>query len=114
MALTTAQQNASILKNSEEITDFLSPDTLTLEYKSAMYGWKPKNPNRVGNLNQGQMKQKLAIKQFSEIPPNEQHEINGGILPVLISVGLMAIGQIIEDWDNFKNGLTGKPEEKNP
>ena len=58
------------------------------------------------------MENELLMKPFNEIPPHEQQEINGGLWPPIISVGLMAIGQIIEDWDNFKNGLMGRPEEK--
>jgi uncharacterized protein YkvS len=60
------------------------------------------------------MKNELTIENFNEIPMQEQQDINGGIWPFVISVALIAIGEIIEDWDNFKNGLTGRPEEKNP
>jgi hypothetical protein len=91
-----------------------SQDTLTGEYKSSMYGWKPKNHNRVGKEKFETMKNKLAIENFNEIPVQEQQDINGGFWPFVISVALVAIGEIIEDWDNFKNGLTGRPEEKNP
>lgn len=45
------------------------------------------------------------------IPASEQQEINGGN-PFLVAIAVVAIGQIILDWDNFKNGLTGRPEEK--
>lgn len=60
------------------------------------------------------MKNELAIENFNEIPVQEQQDINGGIWQILISVGIIAVGEIIDDWDNFKNGLTGRPEEKNP
>ena len=60
------------------------------------------------------MKNELAIENFNEIPVQEQQDINGGFWQILISIGIMAVGEIIDDWDNFKNGLTGRPEEKNP
>jgi hypothetical protein len=95
-----------------DLTDLLLLATLTVEYISAMYGWKPKNLNRVGCLKQVHMKNELAIKHFREIPSNEQRDISGGIiLPFLAAVSLLGIGKIIEDWDNFKNGLMGRPEE---
>ena len=61
--------------------------------------------------NQVLMKNELAIKNFNEIPLQEQQDINGGFLQILISIGILAVAEIIEDWDNFKNGLTGRPEE---
>jgi len=64
--------------------------------------------------NQVPMKNELAIENFNEIPVQEQQDINGGFWQILISIGIMAVGEIIDDWDNFKNGLTGRPEEKNP
>lgn len=59
------------------------------------------------------MKNELAIENFHEIPVNEQQDINGGFWQIVVSIGIMAVGEIIDDWDNFKNGLTGRPEEKN-
>ena len=59
------------------------------------------------------MKNELAIENFNEIPVQEQQDINGGFWQIVISIGIMAVGEIIDDWDNFKNGLTGRPEEKN-
>ncbi len=62
------------------------------------------------------MKTELSLEGFSEISPNEQQEINGGILPILagllISLAVAAADNIMNDWDNFKNGLMGRPEEK--
>jgi hypothetical protein len=62
------------------------------------------------------MKTELSLEGFSEISSNEQQEINGGILPFLaglISGIILASGtEIISDWDNFKNGLMGRPEDK--
>ncbi len=60
------------------------------------------------------MKNKLAIENFNEIPVQEQQDINGGFWQIIISIGIVVVDEIINDWDNFKNGLTGRPEEKNP
>ena len=57
------------------------------------------------------MKNELTIENFNEISVREQQDINGGVWPFVISVAIIAIGEIIEDWDNFKNGLAGRPEE---
>jgi len=61
------------------------------------------------------MKTEMALEGFSEITISEQQEINGGIaslaarlIVAAVSAGVTAI---IGDWDNFKNGLTGQPEE---
>ena len=56
------------------------------------------------------MKSKLAIESFNEISMQEQQELNGGVMPILLALALIAIGEVIHDWDNFKNGLTGQPE----
>lgn len=58
------------------------------------------------------MKSELSIKSFQEIPAGEQQDINGGILPFLAAIAVAVAEEIIRDWDNFKNGLTGQPEEK--
>ena len=65
-------------------------------------------------IKQVQMKNDLAIENFNEIPLKEQRDINGGFWQYFVSVAIVDIAEIIEDWDNFKNGLTGQPEEKNP
>jgi len=55
----------------------------------------------------------LLPEGFREIPLAEQETINGGIWPaVLVGVLIAASTEIIRDWDNFKNGLMGRPEEK--
>ena len=61
------------------------------------------------------MKTEMALEGFSEITISEQQEINGGIaslaarlIVAAVSAGVTAI---IGDWDNFKNGLTGQPEQ---
>jgi hypothetical protein len=54
----------------------------------------------------------ICTDLFREIPVIEQQEINGGAIPFLALIGAAAVAQIILDWDNFKNGLMGRPEEK--
>jgi hypothetical protein len=56
------------------------------------------------------MKTEICAGNFSEIPMHEQLETNGGGLHFLILAGAAAVTQIILDWDNFKNGLMGRPE----
>jgi hypothetical protein len=56
------------------------------------------------------MNTEICIGDFQEVPLQEQLEINGGLLPFLVLVGAAAVTQIILDWDNFKNGLMGRPE----
>ncbi len=58
------------------------------------------------------MKSELSIHSFNEIPVQQQQELNGGAFPFLVGLGLLAIAQVILDWDNFKNGLIGRPEEE--
>jgi len=59
------------------------------------------------------MKAVLSTADFREIPVTEQQKLNGGFWPaLLVGIGIAAVAEIISDWDNFKNGLTGKPEEK--
>ncbi len=59
------------------------------------------------------MKNEMNTENFRVIPLSEQQEINGGFVPFFILIGVAAVTQIIIDWDNFKNGLMGRPEEKN-
>jgi len=57
------------------------------------------------------METELKINGFREMSLPEQQELNGGILQFLAGVAIAATVEIIRDWDNFKNGLTGRPEE---
>ena len=57
------------------------------------------------------MRKEICTEDFRELSLQDQQEINGGILPILGLIGVAAIAQIIIDWDNFKNGLMGRPEE---
>lgn len=58
------------------------------------------------------MNSELTIENYQEIPVSEQRGVNGGgILPFLGSLALIIVEEVVRDWDNFKNGLTGQPEE---
>jgi len=46
--------------------------------------------------------------QITNLTLKEKCEINGGLF--WIPLALIACTVIIEDWDNFKAGLAGKPE----
>ena len=63
------------------------------------------------------MKTELSINRFREIPASEQREINGGLGALAVALIVAAVGSaidaVIDDWDNFKNGLSGQPEVKN-
>lgn len=57
------------------------------------------------------------LKQTNGLSPlsvEEEYRTKGGsfLALFLIAAGSAAVKAIIDDWDNFKNGLTGKPEEK--
>ena len=59
------------------------------------------------------MESELSIPGIQEISRVEQQGINGGIWPIIVSALAGAIvTEILRDWDNFKNGLLGRPEEK--
>ena len=58
------------------------------------------------------MESELCMESFREIPLPEQQELNGGFAPFLVALGIAVVVAVIDDWDNFKNGLTGQPEEK--
>ena len=55
----------------------------------------------------------MEIKNFRvvELSLADQKEVNGGSL--IGSLLTLVIEKVIEDWDNFKNGLLGKPETPN-
>lgn len=62
------------------------------------------------------MKTELSLDGFSEISVSEQQQINGGIWPIVArivaGVVIAAASELVDDWDNFKNGLQGLPEQK--
>ena len=49
---------------------------------------------------------------YTELQMKELQDLNGGSLGILAGIVIAAVSQIILDWDNFKNGLMGRPEEK--
>lgn len=57
------------------------------------------------------MESELSIPGFSEISRNDQLGLNGGIWPLITGLVIVAAAEIVKDWDNFKNGLKGIPEE---
>jgi len=51
--------------------------------------------------------------EFLPLQREEMHEIHGGVLAaILVGLAIAAGGAIINDWDNFKAGLMGRPEIK--
>ena len=44
----------------------------------------------------------------TELTLNEKSQVNGGMF--WIPLALLACKAIIDDWDNFKAGLAGRPE----
>ncbi len=52
-------------------------------------------------------------KDFLPLTREETNEIHGGIYAVIAAGLIIAAGAaIINDWDNFKAGLMGRPELK--
>ena len=52
-------------------------------------------------------------EKFHPMEPDEMHETYGGILAaIFVGLTIAAGAAIINDWDNFKNGLMARPEEK--
>ncbi len=52
-------------------------------------------------------------QETRELTYEELCTTRGGIIPAIIAGLVIAAGaEIIRDWDNFKNGLMGIPEEK--
>jgi len=56
------------------------------------------------------METTLCTGNFREIPERDLVEINGGLYPILVGIVIAAAAEVISDWDNFKNGLMGRPE----
>jgi len=51
---------------------------------------------------------------YVELSGSELRQIEGGSFIGILAAGLIitAVTQIVGDWDNFKNGLAGRPEQK--
>ena len=57
----------------------------------------------------------LKTNGLVEMSSSELEETNGGMLwyvAIAVGVAIASATEIISDWDNFKNGLTGSPEVK--
>lgn len=51
-------------------------------------------------------------EQFHPLKKEDMYEIHGGILGAILAGLVIAAGAaIINDWDNFKAGLMGQPEQ---
>jgi len=57
------------------------------------------------------MEPEICSQGFQAITQEEQQQINGGIWPIITGLAIVVVTQIVRDWDNFKNGLMGRPEE---
>jgi hypothetical protein len=58
------------------------------------------------------METTLSTGDFHEIPEQDLSKINGGIYNILAGILVAVVAEVISDWDNFKNGLMGRPENK--
>lgn len=52
------------------------------------------------------------LKAAGLLPLTEEEErnINGGFVQILIGAAFVIAGAVIRDWDNFKAGLAGNAE----
>ena len=46
--------------------------------------------------------------QITDLTLTEQREVNGGVFWEILVVAIVVA--VMADWDNFKAGLSGKPE----
>lgn len=59
------------------------------------------------------MNENLLNSNVRSLTKEELREVNGGVFgldDLLIGVAVGACIQIMSDWDNFKRGLSGRPE----
>jgi hypothetical protein len=49
---------------------------------------------------------------YVELSQSELRQVEGGSIigPLIAGLIITAVAQIVGDWDNFKNGLAGRPE----
>ncbi len=55
------------------------------------------------------------MPSVQELGREELKEVDGGIFGIddfLVGVAIAAVVAIVNDWDNFERGLTGKPYKK--
>ena len=57
------------------------------------------------------MEDNVSLPHLMDLSLNEQANLNGGN-PILIGLAIAAGAEIIRDWDNFKRGIAGHPEQK--
>jgi len=59
------------------------------------------------------MKTDHTLELFREIPEHQQRKVQGGGLAAFLAAAAIGalVKEVVEDWDNFKNGLMGRPEE---
>jgi hypothetical protein len=66
--------------------------------------------NKWGSVFRKRIQSIMETNKFNvrELSSDEESQINGGFfwVPLL----LIAIEKVVDDWDNFKNGIAGKPE----
>jgi hypothetical protein len=58
------------------------------------------------------MNEMTFVEGFHPLNLREEAETTGGAWQIIGALGIAAAVQIMSDWDNFKNGLFGRPEEK--
>jgi hypothetical protein len=70
----------------------------------------PKSQKRVGLIQINT----VMSNYYVELSESELRQIEGGSILGGLAIGLIitAFAQIVGDWDNFKNGIAGRPEEK--
>jgi len=52
---------------------------------------------------------------YVELQSSELMRVEGGFWQTLAAGLIIAVAvEIMNDWDNFKNGIAGRPEEKKP
>lgn len=51
---------------------------------------------------------------YVELSESELRQIEGGSIigPLFAGLIITAVAKILDDWDNFKNGVAGRPEQK--
>ncbi len=57
----------------------------------------------------------LKMPGVQELGREELREVDGGIFGIddfLVGVAIAAVVAIVNDWDNFERGLTGRPYKK--
>jgi hypothetical protein len=70
---------------------------------------EPKSQNRVGVIRNLQGME----QNYVELSRSELVKIEGGLWEIIVGGCVIAVfSKILDDWDNFKNGIAGRPEIK--